>query len=337
MTIFVGVTSKAEVAPNSPFAADVSVQTDATKISPYVSEGITSNAARTPLVIFDHGSLLSEGWCSFYLCHHDGGNFTTFGQWVVGEDGLAARQVFAIVQTTNSASPQPGYRRSSGFETGSLLATDPAVFAKGARERWDIHWKIADAGGIFQLYRNGSLTIDYSGDTLGNTSAGISRLMIGLPGATINYSVSGIIVADEDTRGMIYHQTLVNGNGSDQGLSGGFGAVDGVGIDDGDGLAFSAAGAKSGFTKAAIHSDFNSGYDVLAVCASARGKRGTTTGIGQRAFLSSNGDVVNGDSNILEPIYTHAHVCAVVDPDTGAAWTLAAANAAQVGVEIVAA
>jgi len=94
------------------------------------------------------------------------------------------------------------YWNGAGF---SELAPNIA-FINDVLHKIDLHWKIADSGGIFEVYLDGTLVSSFSGDTLRTNFTQIDRLRISSPAplsASSSFDVyfSEIIVATEETIG----------------------------------------------------------------------------------------------------------------------------------------
>lgn len=296
----------------------------------YVSEGIETQGPA--LAILDLPTAKSDFWLSFYAAHASATGTSHTGLSFFNKAYSQTSALFGLSGGSNSTTMNAYYWNGSGsvnFDNGS-----PSGMA--GLQRYDIHVKIADSGGIFEVYRNGILDIELTGgDTKFTSATGIDRITFGTLGVgTSQYSA--IIVADEDTRGYRLAQSLPSGAGATSGWSGSYTDIDETGINDSDTISTGVLNSVSTFNFAAINSAFNSSaFEVVAVVEAIRASSSPSIAVDVAAVIRSGGTDYPTPGLGTESIIGTYQVIWPTDPATSAAWTYASANSAQLGVKQV--
>lgn len=238
------------------------------------------------------------------------------------------QELFAIEQTATST----GLYRLMMWNGTAWVAASSETFAFAANQlhRVDINIKVADTGGVFQFWDNGTLlatgTID---DTkLTPDVTGINYIQFNNFGSGLNRCAwSRVIVADEDTRAMKMIQVLPTGNGGDTAWTGAYTDVDEISYIDTDYATTSTSGAKETYTHAALPVAYATGYEVKAVVVSGRMSAGQNSGLGVKSLFRIGGVDYEGAAFPMSIQAGPAQVISPINPATGLAWTYAQAVA----------
>lgn len=306
-----------------PEAVEFDVTTDTSRLSDHVAEGISLTGTSPQFSVYD-GDAVSEIWVSFDM------NIATPGsgwRFLAFRDAANNRDLFHLILTGgNSLARLMQVRAFTPSITA--LASPSESWSTNTTYRVDMFLKLSNTVGEVKVYRDGTLVVDETGiDTILNTSETLDQILLLGQGTTTFFS--SIIVADEDTRGMTYVQGAISGDGALQEMTGDYMDIDGTGVDDETFIVSDAADERSTFTKGAIPSAFNTGYDVAAVVVSARARGDSSL----RCMVTSDGTPAFGGDVPLDVTFGAVQHIFTQDPDTAAAWTISGANAAQVGVQ----
>ena len=284
--------------------------------SPFVNECLLSQ-------VFDSSIELSEFsesgfWLSYYV-----------------SSGLTDREVITF---RNSGDAFLRLSRISGefqFQSwsGSAWVNVGSSFTgiTSSRQRLDIGISL-QASGFIRLYVDKLSVFDFTGDTVFNSISVCDEII--LRTLTTSGRISGLILADEDTRPLEYAQLLPSGAGALEEWTGNASDVSGsVSFNDSTMMTTDLADQKQTFALPNLPSAFNTGYTVEAIVANVRARRdpdkvadlrlmalsGTDEAFGDQVSLANEAEVVQGKFS--------------VDPATSAAWTIAGVNGAEIGVQ----
>ena len=318
MTILYAGTSVADFA----IGGGTSLVTDATHLSPYVAEGVRLDgpaSAKTGLF-----GPVSDLWVGFMLHVWD----AAFGEGIRFYNSIGAT-VFSL---EFSGFSDYGFELNifNGSRT-EAVGLSPKSLAQDSTERVDIHIKIDDVAGEFNVYLDGLLLVGFSGDT--NRSADNAIVSVGWMSDdnSLEYDISAVIVADTDTRGMIFAQSKPTTNGARSDWTGDATDIDDLGRDDTNFIKSGTDGHVSTFGVGTLPAGL-SGWDVHAVVVAGRALVGDDTTldkvvrVGSTNYLS--GDV--GAGGIMGPVQHVFHQ----NPATAADWTFAEVDAIEVGVKL---
>jgi len=323
--IFVG-SSLSDVSEISDSPA---VSTTTAHLDTNVVEGISipGNTDHSFGITFDSQS---EIWLSFHM------------RWAAVAGGpkqgiqfkAGVTELFRFNGHSNSGNSALSYHNGTSLQTNVVTGGDYAGV-----HRVDIHIKMADTGGIFEVYKDGVLDINLSSittDTLRTAATGLDRITFSTYslGST---TFSAIVIATEDTRGFKVVQQLPSGAGATSQWSGAYTSLDETGINDGDSISSSVIGEVSTFAFPAIPTDFDtSAWAVKAVVAGLRVVATPEEDIdvaGVVRTASTNYETAALDA---KPAYNGRQAIWEVNPNTATEWTYTDASAAQVGVKTVA-
>ena len=297
-----------------------------------VAEGIETSSSFQHLL----PSKAADFWIGCYL--RKAGNANNNGFLTLFDTAYSATQgLFAIAQTgTNTGIYRVNYWNGSAWTAASA---ETFTIDSGVLYRIDFHVKIANAGGVIELYLNGVLTMTGAIDDtrITDTVTGINKVEFGNFASSLNRCQwSAMIFADEDTRAMFMAQRLPTGNGANTAWTGAFGDVDEQGITDSDYITSTTAGAKETFTHAALPAAWATGFSVEAVAVSYRVSAGQNSGVVTKDLQRIGGTDYVGTSLGNNAQITPVQKVYNQSPATSADWTMSEA-ASEFGVIVEAA
>jgi hypothetical protein len=207
---------------------------------------------------------------------------------------------------------------------------------------FDIHFKIADAGGRFAIYMNGNLLDEFIGDTNLFASAQVDGIELAGGNSTSNtaheVNYSEVIVADEPTIGWRVATIVPNADGNTVGeWTGGFADVDEITANDSDNLNSTTSNDTEtmGATNLSTPAGALNGYK--AVVAQARVKDDGGSSPLQFQFIVRTGGTDYFSSTIaLGSSYSSEENLWLVNPGTTNPWTQSEIDAIELGVESIA-
>jgi len=298
-----------------------------TSIAPYVRRGlITRN--RSPLAYLTWTNT-SEVWVSFYMrMQEDDASGTII---VIYDDNGDA--IFRMVKNYNSWS-NIDFDWYDGSTWRELLGSWGGNFT--SRARWDFRFKIDPTYGAIDLYKNGS---PYGNNFRGDTSAsgtrtGTTQFRVGSWGGGGYCIQSAVIIADEPTLDMQYIQTWPAADGTYTEWAGGdYTQFDSVDVSDSTFVESDTTGQRQTYTQPTLTTDFDTGYDVLAVCSSVRAFKGADAGKNLRHVVRSGTTDGFGSDQTVEMVRKPFKEIFTTNPDTGSAWTISEAKAAELGFQ----
>ena len=297
------------------------VETTAANLSPHCAEGVRFTAAagsNTPAEAWS-GAGQSEIWFSGYV--RFGGTFGSTEQFL--SFPAIGGETINLTASSLSMAPTIRVRRASTFLGSSTLQV-----AVSTLYRIDAHLVKSATTGRFRLWFNSVLYIDFTGDTGAQPTTSVQIFRHSGSGGATDWS--GIVVADEDTRGMEYVQAPLVAEGALSEWVGDIGDVSDTGFDDNTFYLSSTPDQRQTFAKGALPSQFQNGFNVRAVCVSARAR--AENGALRPMVLSGSDEGFGTETNLLGAFEARQHIF-TTDPGTGADWTVAGADAAEIGVQ----
>jgi hypothetical protein len=321
MSILSAFTSIADLSDYGPATAT----STAANLATNVSEGI----AILSTTAFRHRfPKTADFWLSFYLIKSGiGGN--TYSQMTFYDTAFSTSQpIFRLQQTTSSSNSFKGQMWSGSAWVD--VSTESFGMPSSILTRLDFHIKIADTGGVYDVWCAGAKVITGTiTDTLITGVTGIN--MAEFAGYATSAVYSSLIIADEDTRAMFMAQRLPTGNGANTAWTGAYTDVDETGYTDTDFIAATASGQKESYTHAALPAEWATGFAVQAVVISGRMMDGQGSGLFTHGLMRVGG--VDYDVGLMGAAILHQGCQKVIslDPSTSAAWSLTNA-AAEFGV-----
>lgn len=334
MAILFAGTSIADVYPSGT----PTVNTTAAQINADMTEGINVNQSNFADIKLPTKQL--DLWIAFDYFDASGtisSVASAFGE-VVGfyDTATPAQRLFGVGMGYNSGvGSRIGYWNGTtfihnAFTTGDLYGT--------ARIRVDIHLKIADTGGVFELYSNGTLWASMGiTDTqlVGTSGIDVIRLNKYSQGSNLG-TYSAIIVADEDTRAMALASLPFTGAGGVSGWTGAYTDINENGYTDAGILTTATLDAIHTFVTTDLAAKYST-FNVKAVAIGARGIGGASSPTTIRGITRQS--AVNYDKVPEMPTPAALGPINVVwntNPATAAPWTYALVNSAEYGFKATA-
>ena len=286
------------------------------QISPHVAEGVIPH--RTDFMPVVVGLAAPDIWVSFWF--GSSGSFSTSP--TSGNTDL----VTLVGPGNYRLHSQGGTLR---LQTGATVLVDSGQdLVRFVRHRIDLHLRRHPTEGVFEVFVDGVSRARLDGDTGTGATTGVG---FGSGNTSGTQHVSGVIVADEDTRPLEYAQLDLTGPGTFDGMDGELADVTGP-LDDGSFYSATEPGQRQSFTTAALPGALQTGYAVSALVVSAR-MRGDRARA--RVLIAHAGHEATGPDLALFGGHQLVQGIFAQHPD-GTDWTVAGAEAAEVGVEVLA-
>lgn len=328
MSILAFGTSLAELTPGILPDVGSTATTTAAQIAPDVDEGVTSQSSAPGTPHRLAFAAASDIWFSAYL--YAGSTSSGVVALIFSSGGTDLFRAISGSGTTLRLE----YWNGSAWVAAFTAAT---AMAAATRFRFDVHIKIADSGGVLELYTNGSLIGSFTGDTLLTAATTLDKVtLLGLSNGSATQTWSAVMVADEDTRPITYIGKRAIGAGGVSQWSGSYADIDETGFSDSDLIRSGTAEQVSTFIKNALPATYATGYSVIGIGVSARACKGASGP--QNLQLAARSGSSNGfsASKALATSFAPKQDVFTQNPATSAAWTYAEADAAQIGVKSVA-
>jgi len=233
------------------------------------------------------------------------------------------------VQITNLKTVQ-------AYVGSTLVASSSQTFPLTGFHAIVVRAKIDDAAGVIQVWVDGNLFIDYSGDTKPGADSQISTVQYGISSANSGmyddiWLATSLISYDAKIVGL---RPSADGDLTEWTAFGGgshYEKVREIPPDDDTSYEYSTVSGN----RALYHIDDLDGVgktilglNVTAVMAETAGSVGKT-----RILAKTGGTVYNGDDEDLFITYSALNKFWATNPDTGVAWADADVDALQIGVE----
>lgn len=320
MTLLHVGTSMADFTAHS----STSAYTTTSNLAAYVDEGIRLGgpaSMRTPSFAGQ-----SEIWLSFTIHPWDVNSNRTTVRFL-NSDGDSV----AIMASTSAGTH--GWRLDlfTGPSSTTTVATGSTSLAEDSVYRFDIHLLIDDTVGVADIFIDGTSYATFSGDTNRITNSDITQISFETNTNSHDYDVSAVIVSTADTRAMEFLQRKPTADGAETDWSGDYTDIDENGFNDSDLISSSTDLDTSTFTGASLPSAVNT-FDVVAVVVAARAQEGASATL--RAAVRVGGTTYAPVDMEAESSANPAQGIITVNPATSAAWTFAAADAAEFGVRL---
>lgn len=318
------------------FAGTV-VMTTASKLAPYVKEGVQVTATAAPIRAV-LPTPVSDAWLSFHFY----GESSAFGANATG-------QLLRIRDTeTGQTLFQLDFDNIDDFSLESWNGTsfvEQSVFTAGvggvAVHKMDVHVKLDDVSGVVNVYLDGALILAMSGDTIFTSSTTFNTIELCRPALDAigfgQVTFSALIVADEDTRAMVFHQAQASGAGATTGwTSGSYTDVTKLGRDDNTFIKSETADQSISFVMDDVNSALNA-YTPRAVVLSARTRKGTTGPQNMQGIVRQSGnDFTTANISGISPGYGSRQAVMNTNPATSTDWLISEINANEFGLKSVA-
>ena len=223
----------------------------------------------------------------------------------------------------------------------SFTELAPAIsFVIATNHKIDIHWKIADSGGIFELFLDGVSVTSFSGDTLLAGFTQIDRIQFHSSTSALTNSIydvfySEIIVADESTIDWRLATLAPNGAGNSTTWTGDDTDVSTEALDDEIFISSASADEVEQFTISDL-SGTAAAMDVVAVVVAARSRNAITGPQNVQISIRTGGnDFFSSNLSGVSTGFTEDFVVYETNPDTSSAWLGSEVNDLEIGVKSI--
>lgn len=216
--------------------------------------------------------------------------------------------------------------------------------ASSTRSQYDVHWNIADSGGVVEVFINGAqVATSGVGDTLQFVGA-TGRQVYFSSGDTNNNANSGsfsqciVTSGNQDTRSMKLATLGPTGAGATSSWSGTFADIDEIGVwNDADYIFSGTANQVSTFTLANLSATAAT-LDPIAVTTGGRARKGTGGPQNiQHAIRTGATDYFAAtDPTLTTSFGTMVQGIWELNPNTGLAWTVSDINGLEAGFKSIA-
>lgn len=331
MSIIAAATSRADFYTVGNTAA----VTTAAHIAPYAKEGVSVNDNLSYLrFVLDSG--VSEGWIRFHFRPVTYPGTGSHDHQLFRLKGSEAGQVlFQLDADWNGAADIVSleYWNGSAFtEVGEIAAP----FIAATLYKIDVQFKMDNSAGYIRVYINDALTWEYTGDTIFTAATTLNTIELSSVFTGIVFTYSGFIVADEDTRSMVFHQGQATADGANTAWTGTYADVTELDRDDNDFIESGVADQLETFVMDDVHTDL-AAYVPRAVVLSTRTRRGATGPQNMQGAVRQAGtDFFTSNLAGITTAYSTRQAVMNTNPATAAAWTISEINANEFGVKSIA-
>jgi len=264
-------------------------------------------------------------WVSWYWSNTNGFGFTN--------------TIFLLEDASNTSvfrTYSNGGTHYLQYHNGSSWTT---LYSEGSlsSRRYDLRLFNDPTAGVIEVYKNGSSVASFTGDTTFSGAVDVpTQATFHYGGASNSNSenyVSSWFVADEDSRNITMIRTTPQSYGVNLEWTGSYTDVDELGADDADYIAAFDANKRVTYGVGTVTSDFDVGYDVVGVGVSCRAYKGQDISQNLELMVQSGSSEALSDTKTLDLTKQPQQHVFATDPDTAAAWTVAAAKVAEIGVK----
>lgn len=198
--------------------------------------------------------------------------------------------------------------------------------------RIDMHWRIADSNGIFEVYVDGRFITSFEGDT-SNGFTQFDRAIIRSPSDFNNdlhtAYYSEIIIADVETIGWHLATIGPNGNGNGTAWTGDFNDVDDANLNDGTFVSSGTAEEVEQFTAG----NLGTAFDVKALTIAARSRNVATGPQNLQMSVRTGGSDFFSSNVAISTSFATGQSTFNQNPDTVADWTTSEIDALEIGLK----
>lgn len=219
---------------------------------------------------------------------------------------------------------------------GSIVATFGAVAAAQELARYDVHVKLHATTGVFELYRDGVMLLQWTGDTLQGLTHfdSISLFGGGSLDASDNIAFSAFIVSTADSRLLQIAPMYLTGNGAIQEWDGDYTDINDVLHDASDFIETNILNEEVTYTFSKPTTPV--GYNIGAIAISGNLNHYGEDVDGVEAIYYDGVDVVSmGAFPHVEVLFAGTQVISEINPATGVRYTDAELAAFEFGFKAV--
>lgn len=272
---------------------------------------------------------LTEGWLHFNVVIRNPGGALSDRSFVLLQDS-------ATGQTVMHLDGDNGIFNLEYWNGASFTEIAPNLIIPNVRTTIDMHWKIANSGGVFEVFINGVRSSFFEGDTLRTNFTKIDRLILRPPSTFFNdiwtAYYTEVIVASQDTIGWHLATIAADGVGNSTTWVGDHTDINSTNIADGTFVSSGTAEEVEQFTVSNL-SGVASGLNVEAVVVGARSRN---TGAGPQNMqlgVRTDGQDFFGSTKSLGASFAPFFEIFEQNPDTSADWTPAEVDALEIGMK----
>jgi hypothetical protein len=329
MSILAAATSRADFYTVGTTAAI----TTAAKIAPYAKEGVTITGD-TSFCRLLFPSAMSEGWIQYYVNINTAITASTAGQMFRLKSGETGQVLF---QYDFDALAQQALEYWNG---SAFVEVNEGTVFSAARYKVDLQFKMDNSVGYFRVYVNDTLLHELTGDTIFTAATTLDVIELVCPNpsglGSGQFDFSGLIIADEDTRSMVFHQGQATANGANTAWTGVYTDVTKLDRNDNTFIESGTAAQLETYVMDDVHTDL-AAYVPRAVVLSTRTRRGATGPQNMQGVVRQSGtDFMTSNIAGINTAYGTRQAVMNTNPATSAAWTIAEINAAEFGVKSIA-
>lgn len=331
MSILAAATSRADFYTVGTTAAN----TTAAHLAPYAKEGVSVDPG-TPFARFVFPSAVSDCWIRFHMrvrSLQSAGNLS--GTPFRIKSGEAGISLFQLDYDSASLLAMEYWNGSAYVEVNEITP----IFAADTLYKIDIQLKLDNSVGIFRIYVNDTLVWEYTGDTIFTAATTVDTIELAsgnIVGTTSDFVFSGLILADEDTRSMVFHQGQATANGADTAWTGVYTDVTKLDRNDNTFIESGTAAQLETYVMDDVHTDL-AAFVPRAVVLSTRTRRGATGPQNMQGVVRQSGtDFMTSNIAGINTAYGTRQAVMNTNPATSAAWTISEINAAEFGVKSIA-
>lgn len=308
-------------------ATSIGVDAQATNFTEGFS--LTSSTTIQATATLDLPTALAEFWLSFE--HYTAGTLSNWPMIEFYNTAYSTTQPLFTIRWPGTGNIAFHYWNGTAMVASG---TFPAAFFEPVTHRYDFHIKMVDVAGIFEVFRDRSISASMTQtDTIQTTATTIDRIRFsctGTGGGSRTYW-HNIFVADEDTRLYEMYSARVTGAGALAQWTGAVADINENGFNDATALSAGANDLSSTFTLETIPNKF-ANYKVAATFLGGRAQGGT---VAPTAF--------DGVARIGGTVYAQSPLSALptafgpfrsrwsVNPATGLPWTVTEIQSTQFG------
>lgn len=210
---------------------------------------------------------------------------------------------------------------------------------------FDLHVKLHGSTGVIELYMDGMLIADFSGNTAPSAAAASGMSIFALRQSFDNVGApdynavySEVIIANESTLDWRLAELLPTGAGANSGWAGAYTDVDDVTLPntgDQDMITAASNDLKSTYVMGDISGTI-SGVSIVAVGVVARARKGTTGPQHLRGVVRISGTDYETSDVTPESSLAPTRMIWNTNPATSGAWSISAVNGAEFGMKATA-
>ncbi|ESZ68172.1 hypothetical protein X727_23110 [Mesorhizobium sp. L103C119B0] len=311
----------------------MAASTTAARLAAYAKEGVNiTNTNSFGRINF--AAAQSDFWLQFHVWGDHLGiaaGASDTNQLFALKDTEVGTVLFQLDYDTAASDVAIEYWNGSAFVEVGVIASP---FLDSTLYKIDVHCKMDNTVGVFNIYINDALIWTYTGDTIFTAATSIGTLELRTPWiSTQNTVFSGIILADEDTRAMVFHQGQATANGANTAWTGVY--TDVTKLDRSDSTFISSGSASD--VETYVMDDVNAAlaaYTPRAVVIATRVRRGGTGPQNIKGVVRQSGvDFPTANMPAPTGAYDARQAVMAVNPATSADWSVAEINAAEFGVK----